>query len=111
LTMNDEPDRKPGTLYVVSTPLGNLEDITLRALRILKEVDCIAAETMEHTRNLCRHFGIATKLTSFNQHNQKSKAPELVAELKSGPDVPRVWNPGTLRKTMKLGTVNPEARR
>ena len=93
--MKDEPDRKEGILYVVSTPLGNLEDITLRALRILKEVDCIAAETMEHTRNLCRHFGIATKLTSFNQHNQKAKAPQLVAELKSGRSVALVTNAGT----------------
>lgn len=95
MAMSDERDRKPGTLFVVSTPLGNLEDITLRALRTLKEVDCIAAETMEHTRNLCRHFGIATKLTSFNQHNQKFKAPELVAELKSGRSVALVTNAGT----------------
>jgi len=93
--MKDERDRKPGTLYVVSTPLGNLEDITLRALRVLKEVDCIAAETVGHTRNLCRHFGIATTLTSFNQHNQKSKAPDLVAELKSGRSVALVTNAGT----------------
>jgi 16S rRNA (cytidine1402-2'-O)-methyltransferase len=90
-----ETEAKTGTLYVVSTPLGNLEDITLRALRILKEVDLIAAETVEHTRNLCRHYGIATKLTSFNQHNQRTKGPELVEGLKSGRSVALVTNAGT----------------
>jgi len=95
LAINDDQHREPGTLYVVSTPLGNLEDITLRALRILKEVDWIAAETTEHTRNLCRHYGIATKLTSFNQHNQRTKGPELVEELNSGRSVALVTNAGT----------------
>jgi 16S rRNA (cytidine1402-2'-O)-methyltransferase len=90
-----EGEGEPGTLFVVSTPLGNLEDITLRALRILKEVDTIAAETAEHTRNLCRHYGIATRLTSFNQHNQRRKGPELVKELKSGRSVALVTNAGT----------------
>ncbi len=90
-----ETDAKPGTLFLVSTPLGNLEDITFRALRVLKEVDLVAAETVEHTRNLCRHYGIATKLTSFNQHNQRTKGPELVEELKSGRSVALVTNAGT----------------
>jgi 16S rRNA (cytidine1402-2'-O)-methyltransferase len=90
-----ETEAKPGTLFVVSTPLGNLEDITLRALRVLKEADLIAAETVEHTRNLCRHYGIATKLTSFNQHNQRAKGPELIEELKSGRSVALVTNAGT----------------
>ena len=90
-----ETGAKPGTLFVVSTPLGNLEDITVRALRVLKEVDCIAAETVEHTRHLCRHYGIATKLTSFNQHNQRTKGPELVEDLKSGRSVALVTNAGT----------------
>ena len=95
MAMNDARHREPGILYIVSTPLGNLEDITLRALRILKEVDLIAAETVEHTRNLCRHYGIVTKLTSFNQHNQRTKGPELVEELKSGRSVALVTNAGT----------------
>ena len=96
LTLNSgASERPPGTLYVVSTPLGNLEDITVRALRVLKEVDCIAAETVEHTRHLCRHYGIATKLTSFNQHNQRTKGPELVEDLKSGRSVALVTNAGT----------------
>jgi 16S rRNA (cytidine1402-2'-O)-methyltransferase len=93
--MNDARHREPGILYIVSTPLGNLEDITVRALRVLKEVDLVAAETVEHTRNFCRHYGIATKLTSFNQHNQRTKGPELIEELESGRSVALVTNAGT----------------
>ncbi len=95
MAMNDARHREPGILYIVSTPLGNLEDITVRALRVLKEVDLVAAETVEHTRNLCRHYGIATKLTSFNQHNQRTKGPELIEELESGRSVALVTNAGT----------------
>jgi 16S rRNA (cytidine1402-2'-O)-methyltransferase len=96
LNMNsDTRDVTSGTLFVVSTPLGNLEDMTVRALRVLKEVDLVAAETVEHTKNLCRHYGIATKLTSFNQHNQRTKGPQLVEELKSGRSVALVTNAGT----------------
>jgi 16S rRNA (cytidine1402-2'-O)-methyltransferase len=90
-----ETEAKPGILYVVATPLGNLEDITVRALRVLKEVDWIAAETVEHTRNLCRRYGIATKLTSFNQHNQRTKGAELIEELRSGRNGALVTNAGT----------------
>jgi 16S rRNA (cytidine1402-2'-O)-methyltransferase len=85
----------PGTLYVVSTPIGNLEDITLRALRILKEVDLIAAESVEHTRALCRHFGIQTKVTGYNQHNQRFKGTELIRRLEAGSNVALVTNAGT----------------
>jgi len=84
-----------GTLYVVSTPIGNLEDITLRALRVLKEVDLIAAESVEHTRALCRHFGIQTKVTGYNQHNQRFKGTELIRRLESGSNVALVTNAGT----------------
>ena len=84
-----------GSLYVVSTPLGNLEDITLRALRILKSVDLIAAESVQHTRNLCRHFGIKTRLTRYNQHNRKVRAPELIHGMKEGLEVALVTNAGT----------------
>jgi len=87
--------RNPGTLYVVSTPIGNLEDITLRALRILKRVDLIAAEGVKHSKGLCRHYGIKTRLTRYNQHNQKSKGTELINRLKSGRDVALVTNAGT----------------
>lgn len=84
-----------GSLYVVSTPIGNLEDITLRALRVLKSVGSIAAENVAHSRVLCRHYQIKTKATSYNQHNQKAKAPELIDRLKSGEDVAIVTDAGT----------------
>lgn len=90
-----EPEKKEGILYVVSTPLGNLEDITLRALRVLKEVDLIAAESVGHSRGLCNRYGIRTKLTRYNQHNQKAKTPELISKLKSGIRIALVTNAGT----------------
>ncbi|MCP4681509.1 MAG: 16S rRNA (cytidine(1402)-2'-O)-methyltransferase [Desulfobacterales bacterium] len=84
-----------GILYVVSTPIGNLEDITLRALRVLKSVDIIAAENVSHTRGLCKHYEIKTSLTSYNQHNRKVKAPELIKKLKSGLNAAIVTDAGT----------------
>ncbi|UCF55853.1 MAG: 16S rRNA (cytidine(1402)-2'-O)-methyltransferase, partial [Deltaproteobacteria bacterium] len=84
-----------GILYIVSTPIGNLEDITLRALRILKSVDLIAAESVKHSRGLCQHYGIKTRLISYNQHNQQEKGPELIRRLKSGSDIALVTNAGT----------------
>lgn len=84
-----------GTLYVVSTPIGNMEDITLRALRVLKGVDLIAAENVRHSRKLCGHYGIKSRLTSYNQHNQKIKARSLINGLKSGKDLALVTDAGT----------------
>ena len=84
-----------GTLYVVSTPIGNMEDITLRALRMLKSVNVIAAESVAHTKGLCEHYDIKTRLTSYHQHNQKAKAPELIKRLKAGHDVAIVTDAGT----------------
>ena len=84
-----------GTLYVVATPIGNLEDITLRALNILRSVDLIAAEGVGHSKGLCRHYGIKTRIISYNQHNSKTKGPELIKTLKSGSDVALVTNAGT----------------
>ncbi len=84
-----------GTLYIVSTPIGNMEDITLRALKVLKGVGIIAAESAEHTKGLCEHYGIKTRLTSYNQHNRKIKTPELIRRLKSGQDVAVVTDAGT----------------
>ena len=84
-----------GTLYVVATPLGNLEDLTFRALKVLKGADLIAAETLSHSRSLCQHYGIRTKLVSYNQHNQEIRTPDLVGRLKSGLNIALVTNAGT----------------
>ena len=85
----------PGTLYIVATPIGNLEDITLRALRVLKEVDLIAAEDTRHTRILLDRHGIRKPLTSYHEHNERTKAPELVARLEQGTNIALVSDAGT----------------
>lgn len=87
--------RPYGNLYVVSTPIGNLEDITLRALRILKSVDRIAAENVAHTKQLCERYGIRTVLTSYHQHNQNSRTEQLISWLKSGLHLALVTDAGT----------------
>jgi 16S rRNA (cytidine1402-2'-O)-methyltransferase len=84
-----------GTLYVVATPIGNLEDITLRALRVLKEADLIAAEDTRHTRKLLAHFGISTSLTSYYDQIEASKTPFLIKQLKSGKSIALVSDAGT----------------
>ncbi len=84
-----------GTLYLVSTPIGNLEDITLRALRILKEVDLIAAEDTRKTRRLLTHYEIKTPLTSYFEGNQQSKTERIVARLKGGESIALVSDAGT----------------
>lgn len=85
----------PGILYIIPTPLGNLEDITLRALRILKEVDVIAAEDTRHTRHLLAHYGIKTALTSYHEHNEREKASSLVEQIKNGINIALVSDAGT----------------
>jgi len=82
-------------LYVVATPIGNLEDITLRALRILKEVDLIVAENGTHTKRLCDHYGIKTKIATYNQHSRKSRTERLVAQLRTGMKLALVSDAGT----------------
>ena len=84
-----------GVLYIVPTPIGNLEDITLRALRLLKEVELIAAEDTRHTQHLLAHFGIKTALTSYHDHNERGKARTLVERLKSGASIALVSDAGT----------------
>ncbi|MEW6500555.1 MAG: 16S rRNA (cytidine(1402)-2'-O)-methyltransferase [Thermodesulfobacteriota bacterium] len=85
----------PGTLYVVATPIGNLEDITLRALRILKEVAVIASEDTRHTRKLLTHFGIHTPLVSYFKGQEASKAQGIIVTLSEGRDVALVSDAGT----------------
>ena len=84
-----------GTLYIVATPIGNLEDITLRALRVLKEVDLIAAEDTRHSKKLLNHYGIATPLISYHAHNQESRGPELIRRLLDGQNLALVTDAGT----------------
>jgi 16S rRNA (cytidine1402-2'-O)-methyltransferase len=86
---------KKGTLYIVSTPIGNREDITLRALRILKEVDLIAAEDTRHTGLLLRHFGIQTPLTSYFEGNELKKKEFILSKLKQGYSIALVSDAGT----------------
>lgn len=84
-----------GTLYIVSTPIGNLEDITQRALRILRAVDVVACEDTRHTRKLLNHFGIDAKTISYHEHNEAERADELCALLSAGQDVAVVSDAGT----------------
>jgi len=87
--------QKCGTLYVVATPIGNLEDITLRALRVLREVSVIAAEDTRVTRKLLSHYDIHTPMTAYHQHSRGRRAEELVERLKSGSDAALVSDAGT----------------
>ena len=83
------------TLYLVATPIGNIEDITLRALRVLGEVHLIAAEDTRVTRKLLSHYDIHTRTTSYHEHNRASKTPVLLAALADGKDVALVTDAGT----------------
>jgi 16S rRNA (cytidine1402-2'-O)-methyltransferase len=85
----------PGILYIVATPIGNLEDITLRAIRTLKEADVIAAEDTRHTQVLLKHFAITTPLTSFHEHNERAKTAQLVTRLERGESIALVSDAGT----------------
>jgi 16S rRNA (cytidine1402-2'-O)-methyltransferase len=85
---------KPGTLYVVATPIGNLEDITYRAVRVLKEADLIACEDTRHTAKLLHHYGIDKPTVSYHEHNEAARADELVAKLAAGLNVAQVSDAG-----------------
>jgi 16S rRNA (cytidine1402-2'-O)-methyltransferase len=85
----------PGTLFIVATPIGNLEDITLRALRVLKEVNCIAAEDTRHTKKLLNHFDIRTPLVSYHEHNERAAAPGLIERMLRGENIALVSDAGT----------------
>ena len=84
----------PGTLYLVGTPIGNLEDITLRALRVLSEVDLIAAEDTRLTRRLLAHHGTTGKLLSYHQHSGEGRLRQIVAMLQAGKSVALVSDAG-----------------
>ncbi|MBE6008388.1 MAG: 16S rRNA (cytidine(1402)-2'-O)-methyltransferase [Lachnospiraceae bacterium] len=83
-----------GTLYLCATPIGNLEDITLRVLRLLEECDLIAAEDTRHTLGLINHFNIKTPLTSYHEHNKVTKGPVLIEKLKEGLNIALVTDAG-----------------
>jgi 16S rRNA (cytidine1402-2'-O)-methyltransferase len=95
-TRNGESQSKLGgpTLYLVATPIGNLEDITLRALRVLKEVDLIACEDTRQTQKLLSHYGIQTRTVSYHEHNEMTKAAELVVDLEGGAKIALVSDAG-----------------
>ena len=94
---NSQPSngQRHGTLYLVGTPIGNLEDITLRALRILKEVDLIACEDTRQTQKLLNHYGIEKRTTSYHEHNELTRAAELIMNLEQGQSIALVTDAGT----------------
>src|ERR1700739_4732955 len=83
-----------GCLYIVGTPIGNLEDITLRALRVLKEADVIACEDTRQTQKLLNHYGITPRTVSYHEHNEMTRAAELVKDLQEGTSVALVTDAG-----------------
>jgi 16S rRNA (cytidine1402-2'-O)-methyltransferase len=85
----------PGTLYLVATPIGNLADITYRAVQVLNDVDVIACEDTRHTQKLLHHYGISTKTISYHEHNEEQRAEELISVLRSGKSVAVVSDAGT----------------
>jgi 16S rRNA (cytidine1402-2'-O)-methyltransferase len=84
-----------GILYVVATPIGNLEDVTLRALRVLRDVSLVAAEDTRRTARLLQHYSISTPTTSLHEHNERDKTPKLIERLTSGASVALVSDAGT----------------
>jgi 16S rRNA (cytidine1402-2'-O)-methyltransferase len=84
-----------GTLFVVATPIGNLEDITFRAVRVLRDVHVIAAEDTRHTAKLLAHYGINTRTISFHDHNLRSRLPQVIKRLEQGENVALVTDAGT----------------
>jgi 16S rRNA (cytidine1402-2'-O)-methyltransferase len=103
----------PGSLFLVATPIGNLEDITLRALRVLKDVDLIAAEDTRRTAHLLGHYGIATRTTSLHEHNERDRVPGLIQQVRDGlrlavvtdAGMPGISDPGFLiaREALEAG--------
>ena len=84
-----------GTLYIVATPIGNLEDLTFRAVRVLREADLIACEDTRQTRKLLDHYGISKPAVSYHEHNEQARSDQLLAELQQGKNVAIVSDAGT----------------
>ena len=93
--MKESKLKEKGILYIVATPIGNLEDITIRAINILKEVDCIAAEDTRHTLRLLNHLEISKPLISYHRHNEETKSDILLEKLKNGENIALVSDAGT----------------
>ncbi|EAM3939573.1 rRNA (cytidine-2'-O-)-methyltransferase, partial [Salmonella enterica] len=95
MKQNESADNSQGQLFIVPTPIGNLADITQRALEVLQAVDLIAAEDTRHTGLLLQHFGINARLFALHDHNEQQKAETLVAKLKEGQNIALVSDAGT----------------
>ena len=95
LTNESHARTKAGTLYVVATPIGNKDDVTLRALNVLREVDLIAAEDTRKTRKFLSHHGIEGRFISYHEHNETERTPKLIRKLKHGVNIALVSNAGT----------------
>jgi len=93
--MREQREAGTGCLYLVATPIGNLEDITLRAIRILKEADVIACEDTRQTQKLLHHYGIRKEMVSYHDHNELTRSPELVIDLEQGAKIALVSDAGT----------------
>src|SRR3979490_540071 len=95
MSIESQEDAVGGCLYLVATPIGNLEDITVRAIRILKEADLIACEDTRQTQKLLNHYGIRKEMVSYHEHNELTRSPELVIELEQGAQIALVSDAGT----------------
>ena len=95
MNMREQREAGTGCLYLVATPIGNLEDITLRAIRILKEADVIACEDTRQTQKLLHHYGIRKEMVSYHDHNELTRSPELVIDLEQGAKIALVSDAGT----------------
>jgi 16S rRNA (cytidine1402-2'-O)-methyltransferase len=93
--MKKSNDLKKGALYVVATPIGNLEDISMRAIRVMKEADIIAAEDTRHTKIMLNYFQISTPLISLHEHNEKEKSALIIEKINAGKDIVYVTDAGT----------------